>query len=83
MINAINNVNFERRFHLNGYSKHTPKTKPYDEFYFMPELKKQNPVKRFFNKIVEDFKGIRDAMKPKKEECFQDIKLVNGSTTEI
>ena len=48
MINKVDNISFLGRFHFNGYSKHTPITKPYKEFYFMPELQKQNPIKKIF-----------------------------------
>ena len=64
MINKVDNVSFSGRFHLNGYSKHTPISRPYKEFEFMPELQRQNPIKNFFKKMIEDFKGICDAMKP-------------------
>ena len=58
MISPVNNVNFEGKFHFNGYSKHTPKTRPYREFEFMPELQKKNQIKEFFKNIVNRFMSI-------------------------
>ena len=69
MISATNfsntNINLMgRRF---SYSKHTPKPLPFEEFHFMPELKTENPIKKFFKRMVEEYKGIREAMKPENE----------------
>ena len=63
MINKVNNISFSGKFHFSGYSKHTPKPRPYEEFHFMPELKNENPIKKFFKRMIESYKGIRDAMK--------------------
>ena len=60
MITPVDNLNFQGRFHFNGYSKHTPKSIPYKEFYFMPELQKKNLIKEFFNKLVGCFKGLKE-----------------------
>ena len=65
MINKVDNVNFSGRIHWNGFSKHTPQTKPYSEFYFMPELQRKNPIKEFFKKMAEEFNDIRNSLKPK------------------
>ena len=70
MISAINsyntNINLKgRRF---SFSKHTPKSLPFEEFHFMPELKKnENPIKKFFKRMADAYKGIREAMKPENE----------------
>ena len=69
MIQAVNIVNFQGRF--GRYSSHTPKVRSYREFEFMPELQKQNHIKNFFKQMYETYKGICDAMKPEKKECFE------------
>lgn len=66
MLNKINSITFEGKFHLNGYSKHTPKSKPYDKYHFMPELQTKNPIKRFFEKIFDVSGSADDLMKPEK-----------------
>ena len=68
MINKINSISFEGRFHLNGYSKHTPKAQPFGEFYFMPQLQKQNPIKSFIKKILNSIKGISDTAKNEEKQ---------------
>ena len=65
MIHAVNNTNFQGKFCR--YSSHTPKARPYREFEFMPKLQKPNPIKKFFSRLIEEYKGIRDAMKPDNE----------------
>ena len=73
MINSVDSVNFKgckrgiksllpRK--LVGYSTHTPKEieRPYG--YYMPESYKQNPVKKFLNKIIENYKEIKESIKP-------------------
>ena len=65
MMNKVDNISFSGRFHFNGYSKHTPVARPFEEFHFMPELKKtENPIKKFFKRMADVYKGIREAMKP-------------------
>ena len=56
MINKIDSTSFQSRFHMNGFSKHTPKMRPYEELHFMPELQTQNPIRKFFKNTVEYFK---------------------------
>ena len=80
MINKINNISFEGRFHLNGYSKHTPKARPFEEFHFMPELQKQNSVKEFFKNMYKTMKDIVSATKPGNLEKTENVK--NFSTVE-
>ena len=63
MIKKVDNVSFSGKFHFNGYSKHTPKMQPYKEFYFMPELQTKNPVKNFFNQIMNGIRNLRGAKK--------------------
>lgn len=58
MINKIDKVTFNSKFYFNGYSKHTPIEKPYKEFYFMPELKKQNTLIDFFKNLKNKIKNI-------------------------
>lgn len=78
MINKINNISFQSKFHINGYSKHTPKAKPFDEYYFMPQLKeKKNPIKNFFKNMIQTAKDIMDASKTEfKEETKNGAKIV-------
>ena len=74
MLNSVDNVSFgswrtvkmflPRR--IVGYSTHTPKEAARSYGYFMPKEQKQNPIKRFFNRMIEQYKGIHDAMKPEK-----------------
>lgn len=58
MINKIDSTSFQSRYLFKGCSKHTPKMRPYREFEFMPELQKQNTIKKLFKNIVECFKSI-------------------------
>jgi len=47
---------------------------PYEEFHFMPELQTKNQIKEFFHRIkkyfqnmIENVRGVRDAMKPEQD----------------
>ena len=80
MISSVDNVSFcgwtsciksilPRK--LVGYSKHTPKMQPYREFQFMPELQTKNQIKKFFQNMIDNIKGIRKAMKPEQNSAVK------------
>ncbi len=60
-------------------------TRTYPEGYFMNRKapKKTNPVVSFFKKMIEEYKGIREAMKPDDVQPFEDIKNIKGTTIEM
>jgi hypothetical protein len=58
MITPVDNVNFQGKFHFNGYSKHTPKERPYRYAEFMPELQTKNRVKAYFVNIINKIMSI-------------------------
>ena len=53
MITPVDKVNFKGR--LFGYKTSVPKPRTYRYGEFMPELQDKNPIKEFFNKLVEKY----------------------------
>lgn len=80
MIQKVSNISFEGKFHFNGYSKHTPKTRPYREFEFMPELQDKNPIKELCKKI---FAGIKNIFKQTEKENLEHVETYRCTTIEM